>query len=258
MRAGRASTRLRTERRAAPRARARRAAPALPAARSTSPTRASIGFEALVRWEHPERGLRRRRDVHPAGRGDRADRPDRRLGAARGVRRRCARIIDATGRRAAAGRRSTSRRASSSSPTSSRRCARRSSDNGLEPATVCLEITESAIMETGSARRSCARSRTLGVRLAIDDFGTGYSSLAHLRRFPLDVLKIDRSFVDGLGRRPQDSSIARRHRLARPRARAADGRRGHRGRRAAPRRRWRSAATSGRASSSRDRCRSTI
>ena len=80
-------------------------------------------------------------------------------------------------------------------------------DNGLEPSRLVVEITESAIMEAGAARRSLRALKALGVRLAIDDFGTGFSSLAHLRRFPLDVIKIDRSFVAGLGD-GQGSSIA--------------------------------------------------
>jgi diguanylate cyclase (GGDEF)-like protein/PAS domain S-box-containing protein len=82
-------------------------------------------------------------------------------------------------------------------------------ETNTDPATLCLEITESAMMESGAdAWDMLRRLKQLGVRLAIDDFGTGYSSLAHLRGFPIDVLKIDRTFVDALGRSPQDASIA--------------------------------------------------
>ncbi|HUF32548.1 MAG TPA: EAL domain-containing protein [Acidimicrobiales bacterium] len=79
---------------------------------------------------------------------------------------------------------------------------------GIDPARLHLEITESAVMEDMDAvHASLAALRSLGVKLAIDDFGTGYSSLAHLHRFPVDQLKIDRAFIDGLGRNPEDSAI---------------------------------------------------
>ena len=71
--------------------------------------------------------------------------------------------------------------------------------SGLAPEALCLELTETALVDdTDHAARTLGRLRELGVRIAVDDFGTGYSSLTHLRRFPIDVLKIDRSFVGGL------------------------------------------------------------
>ncbi|HEY0776375.1 MAG TPA: EAL domain-containing protein [Gemmatirosa sp.] len=68
---------------------------------------------------------------------------------------------------------------------------------GLSPGALTLEITEhSAIDQPALVRERLAALRTLGVRIAIDDFGTGYSALSHIQRFPLDVLKIDRAFVE--------------------------------------------------------------
>jgi EAL domain-containing protein (putative c-di-GMP-specific phosphodiesterase class I) len=81
-------------------------------------------------------------------------------------------------------------------------------DTGVRPDLVDLEITESVVMHDPMAtERRLSELKGLGVRVAIDDFGTGYSSLAYLRRFPVDVLKVDRAFVDGLGRDPEDSAI---------------------------------------------------
>jgi predicted signal transduction protein with EAL and GGDEF domain len=79
---------------------------------------------------------------------------------------------------------------------------------GLEPQRLCLEITESVLMEDAPAVIDALRRlKAVGVLLAIDDFGTGYSSLSYLRRFPVDVLKVDQSFVDGLGPDSDDSAI---------------------------------------------------
>jgi EAL domain-containing protein (putative c-di-GMP-specific phosphodiesterase class I) len=81
-------------------------------------------------------------------------------------------------------------------------------DTGLAPSTLEFEITESVLMHDASqATRILESLKALGVRLSVDDFGTGYSSLSYLKRFPIDTVKIDRSFVDGLGQDPADSAI---------------------------------------------------
>jgi EAL domain-containing protein (putative c-di-GMP-specific phosphodiesterase class I) len=82
--------------------------------------------------------------------------------------------------------------------------------SGLPPGLLVLEITENVLMEESeeSILRLSALKR-LGVRLAIDDFGTGYSSLSYLRRFPVEILKIDRSFVEGVAEGPENSAIVK-------------------------------------------------
>ena len=80
--------------------------------------------------------------------------------------------------------------------------------HGLDPSRLCLEITETALIsDVGNVEERLAALSALGVRLALDDFGTGYSTLSHLQRLRVDILKIDRSFVERIGRSARDRQI---------------------------------------------------
>jgi diguanylate cyclase (GGDEF)-like protein/PAS domain S-box-containing protein len=167
-----------------------------------------MGFEALVRWEHPERGL-----LGPGAFIPQAERSGLidRLGewvleeACR-----VGRLLrDDAGSDQARPVVSVNLSARQlSDPLLCDRVQAALSAGGLEPGDLCLELTESALMEDADLSLYALRSlKGLGVQLAIDDFGTGYSSLAYLRRFPIDSVKIDKSFVTGLGTRPEESAI---------------------------------------------------
>jgi diguanylate cyclase (GGDEF)-like protein/PAS domain S-box-containing protein len=169
------------------------------------------GVEALVRWQHPEQGLLYPADflsvaeeagldpaigtfvLREACRQHRTWReryPDRELTMA--VNLSANQLVD---------------------PTLPSAVSEILAETETSPGALCLEISERSILERatrGSSRPAAASLdvlKRLGVSLAVDDFGTGYSSLSHVRRLPVDVLKIDQSFVAGLGRNPSDTSI---------------------------------------------------
>jgi diguanylate cyclase (GGDEF)-like protein len=163
------------------------------------------GFEALLRWNHPKRGL--------LGPGDFIDLAEESglivsIGAWV-LRRACS--------QAAAWRRVHGRDLTMAVNVSARQLqdpglvgeiATALRDSALDPGALILEITESATVgNTEGVIARLAELKELGVGLAIDDFGTGYSSLSYLRRFPVDLLKVDRSFVAGMAVNSQDLAI---------------------------------------------------
>ena len=172
------------------------------------------------------------RRVHPARRGDRA----RRRRSARG----CSK--QAAARSGAAGSSSTSEPfvglGEPLGPPARAARPRRTggggdrADRASSPANLCLEITESVLMDDAEAVIDVDRARARARRAAssIDDFGTGYSSLGYLKRFPVDAVKIDRAFVDGLGADAGDAAIVAAVDRARARARPAGRRRRRRDR----------------------------
>ena len=164
------------------------------------------GVEALVRWQHPERGLVPPLDFIPL-----AEQTGLIVPIGRHVLREACRQM-----RAWHARYPTAPPMTVSVNLSAREldepglvAAVRSAldDTGLDPAHLVLEITESLLLVDlpGTVAKLTAL-RTLGVRLAVDDFGTGYSSLAYLENLPVDILKIDKSFVDRIGEAPAESS----------------------------------------------------
>ena len=79
---------------------------------------------------------------------------------------------------------------------------------GIEPKRLCLEITESVLIgDVPGALAAFDGLKRVGVQLALDDFGTGYSSLSYLKRFPVDLIKIDQTFVAGIPAEPLDAAI---------------------------------------------------
>jgi EAL domain-containing protein (putative c-di-GMP-specific phosphodiesterase class I) len=166
-----------------------------------------VGAEALLRWEHPERGAIPPSEFIPIA---------EETGLIESI---GARVLDEACRQAARWHAAIPDRvpmgisvnlspvqiANATLPDTVA-MALRAAD--LDPSTLSLEITESVLLgETSRLSETLTRLRKLGVNLVLDDFGTGYSSLGYLNRLPLDALKIDRAFVEGLGQDPQDTSI---------------------------------------------------
>jgi EAL domain-containing protein (putative c-di-GMP-specific phosphodiesterase class I) len=156
-----------------------------------------LGAEALVRWKHPERGLLGPGEFVPLLEGSRLlDRfTDTVLEQATAT---CARWRDEGLELPVAVNISAQALAGDNVVD---QVARALNDSGLPADMLTLEVTESGLMsaEGANAARRLAELRELGVTISIDDFGTGYSSLGRLGQLPLDELKIDRSFVAGMG-----------------------------------------------------------
>jgi diguanylate cyclase (GGDEF)-like protein/PAS domain S-box-containing protein len=176
-----------------------------------------VGAEALVRWQHPTRGLLAPADFIAVAEDSGLIAP---LGAW---------VLGEACRQAAAWARAAQEAAAPYGPAfaaaprtvsvnlSPRQLSHSDvpallekalADSGADPALIELEITESVLMEqSAAALATLRRLKELGVRLVLDDFGTGWSSLGYLKRFPIDALKIDREFVDGLGSEAEDTAI---------------------------------------------------
>lgn len=167
----------------------------------------SVGMEALVRWEHPERGI-----VYPGEFISAAEETGLIFPIGHGVLEKACRQAKVWQEQYPDGQLLVMCVNLSARQFQhlglAQDIARVLRETGLDPRYLRLEITESVLMKEAGATLSVLEElRKLGVSLAIDDFGTGYSSLSYLKRFPADYLKIDRSFVAGIGKDPENATI---------------------------------------------------
>jgi diguanylate cyclase (GGDEF)-like protein/PAS domain S-box-containing protein len=165
------------------------------------------GLEALVRWRHPRRGVVGPSEFIPVAEETGLIVP---LGHW---------VLETACRQLRAWDESTGRQAAVSVNVSARQVQRPDfaanvaavvKASGVDPRRITLEFTESTLMhDTEATVETLRRLKEAGLRLAIDDFGTGYSSLNYLRRFPIDELKIDRSFIAQMAREPAQMAVVR-------------------------------------------------
>jgi diguanylate cyclase (GGDEF)-like protein/PAS domain S-box-containing protein len=167
------------------------------------------GFEALVRWQHPERGFISPMDFIPV-----AEETGMIVPLGEWVMREACRQMNGWQKMFPLDHplfitvNLSSKQFSQNQLISS--FAMILQETGVKPQSVKLEITESVVMENIDTATDMLRQlRSLGVKLAIDDFGTGYSSLSYLHRFPIDTLKIDRSFVTRMSENNENTEIVR-------------------------------------------------
>jgi diguanylate cyclase (GGDEF)-like protein/PAS domain S-box-containing protein len=166
-----------------------------------------VGFEALLRWQHPVRGLLAPAEfmdvaedtnlIVPIGAWVLAEacRQLAEWNQGRGPDELLTMSVNVSGRQL-------------SRPNLMTDVCDALEQNGLDPRLLTLEITETALLEEATASDGILwRLAGIGVRIALDDFGTGYSSLGHLRQFPVNILKIDRAFVEGLDTTRGDGAI---------------------------------------------------
>ena len=171
-------------------------------------TRSLLGVEALVRWRHPELGV-----LMPDRFIQIAEECGQIVKLGRWVLGRACREVHAWRSSVAGGaglRVSVNISGRHLNGDLAQDVAQALEDSGLEPGNLVIELTESTIMHNTEANLGwLLQLKRLGVRLAIDDFGTGYSSLSYLHRFPIDILKIDRSFVGRLTNTSTGPELAR-------------------------------------------------
>ena len=165
-----------------------------------------VGVEALLRWNHPERGVLGPDEFIQVAEESRLIVPigDWVLQAA------CLQAASWQGRHPALAMGVNLSSVQISHTALSRDVAAVLAETGLDPRSLILEITETVLMQdTDSTSTRLRELKELGVQLAVDDFGTGYSSLQYLRGFPIDILKIAKSFIDGVAGASDESALAR-------------------------------------------------